>query len=73
MRKYTIHFIYFILVIDLIFIIDVIFTLSSIIHLHWKLIGPVMPQPVVPFSMFFASYLPILGGGIKADVPQVLL
>ena len=32
-----------------------------------------MPQLVVPFSMFFASDLPILGGGVKANVPKVLL
>ena len=69
LRNCTIHFIHFILVIYLIFIIDVIFTLSSIIHLTWKLTGLVKPQPVVPLAVFFPGNLPVLGGGIKADVP----
>ena len=72
MRKYTIHFIYFILVIDLIFIIDVIFILSSIIHLNWKLTGPVKPQPVVPLAVLFSGNLPVLGSGVEAGMTQVL-
>ena len=48
---------YFILVIDFMFIMDVIFTLFSIIHLNWRLIGPVRPQPVVPPTALFASNL----------------
>ena len=67
---YTVNFI---LVIDLIFIIDVIFTLSLIIHLNWKLTGTVKPQPVVPLAVLFTGNFPVLGGSIKAGMPQVLL
>ena len=70
---YTVNFIHFIVAIYLIFIMGVIFTLSLIIHLTWKLTGPVKPQPVVPLAMLFPGNLPVPGSGIKADVPQVLL
>ena len=70
---YTVNFINFILVIDFIFIIDVIFTLSLIIHLNWKLTGPIKPQSVIPLAVLFTSNLAVPGGGIKADVPKVLL
>jgi len=70
---YTVNFIHFIVDIYLIFVMDVIFTLSLIIHLTWKLTVSVKPQPVVPLAVLFSGNLPVLGGGVEADVPQVLL
>jgi len=70
---YTVNVIHFIDVIDLIFIIDIIFPLLSTIHLSWKLTRPVMPQPVVPPAVLFTGNLPVLGCGIKTEVPQVFL
>jgi len=32
-----------------------------------------MPQPVVPLAVLFTGNLPVLGCGVKASMPQVLL
>ena len=50
-----------------------IYTILEIIHLTWKLTGSVKPQPVVPLAVLFTGNLPVLGGGVEADMPQVLL
>jgi hypothetical protein len=70
---YSVNFIHFILVINFIYIIDVIFTHPQMIHLIWKLSGPVKPQPVVPLAMLFPGYLSIPSCSIEAEVPKVLL
>ena len=54
-------------------LINVIFTLSLVIHLLRELSGPVKPQPVVPMAMLYSGDLPVPGGGVEANMPQVLM